>query len=96
MEQAYGFTPTHTEQYISPTSHMCNTYNCNAQGSTRTLLITLLIVCILSAFTYVEMFKHATKNTADLNFLNKTRNVTCQDLKQRQQDSLNVLCEINM
>lgn len=26
MEQAYGFTPTHTEQYISPTTHMCNTY----------------------------------------------------------------------
>lgn len=23
MEQAYGFTPTHTEQHISPNAHSC-------------------------------------------------------------------------
>lgn len=27
MEQAYGFTPTHTEQYISPTTHKSNKHN---------------------------------------------------------------------
>lgn len=36
MEQAYGFTPTHTEQYISPTTHKYKKYNFQAQASTWT------------------------------------------------------------
>ena len=33
MEQAYGFTPTHTEQYISPTNHKCKKYKFQAQAN---------------------------------------------------------------
>lgn len=40
MEQAYGFTPTHTEQYISPTTHKCKKYNFQTQASKRTKLLT--------------------------------------------------------
>lgn len=38
MEQAYGFTPTHTEQYISPTTHRHKTQD-NFQASTRTKIL---------------------------------------------------------
>lgn len=37
MEQAYGFTPTHTEQYISPTTHKSNKHNFQPNYALRTL-----------------------------------------------------------
>lgn len=40
MEQAYGFTPTHTEQYISPTIHMCKKYNFQIRATTQTQILT--------------------------------------------------------
>ena len=43
MEQAYGFTPTHTEQYISPTTHKNMKYN--FQADTRIKTLAEIIVC---------------------------------------------------
>lgn len=47
MEQAYGFTPTHTEQYISPTTHKNKTYNFQAQASTRTKILAQILAHFL-------------------------------------------------
>lgn len=65
MEQAYGFTPTHTEQYISPTAHRYKKYNFHTQASTRTKLLAEILahhflVCIAFPFLYfVSMLKYS-------------------------------------
>lgn len=57
MEQAYGFTPTHTEQYISPTTHMCNTYN--SVKLRLTLMLTLSTDYVMCISCVLLWFRHA-------------------------------------
>lgn len=64
MEQAYGFTPTHTEQYISPTCHKCKKYIFQAQASTRTKILAEIItntfyVCNVHFFCQKIILKYS-------------------------------------